>query len=57
MHSKKKGSDNLLKKVLVEGDDDAMVEYYSKMHHTDVDKPTQKRIDKIRKNTNFKWIA
>ena len=45
----KKGSDNLLKKVLVEGDDDAMVEYYSKMHHTDVDKPTQKRIDKIRK--------
>jgi muramidase (phage lysozyme) len=45
----KKGSDNLLKKVLVEGDGDAMVEYYSKLHHTDVDKPTQKRIDKIRK--------
>ena len=45
----KKGSDNLLKKVLAEGDNDAMVEYYGKLHHTDVDKPTQKRIDKIRK--------
>jgi len=45
----KKGSDNLLKKVLAEGDSDAMVEYYGKLHHTDVDKPTQKRIDKIRK--------
>ena len=45
----KKGSDNLLKKVLAEGDNDAMIEYYGKLHHTDVDKPTQKRIDKIRK--------
>ena len=49
----KKGSDNLLKKVLKEGDNEAMLEYYRKLHHTDVDQPTEKRIGKISKKYNL----
>jgi len=51
-----KGSDKLLKKIMEDGDMDAVVEYYSKLHHTNVDKDTQDRVDKIRKKYNLKDV-